>query len=74
MLKLFVVGSKSPDPSKWSIWDEVTVVIAKDKKEALKLAKAVSGIPSLEEFCTEIPMDKALVLRTDNEPAYGDDI
>ena len=52
MLKLFVVGERSPDPEEWSRrhW----FVIAHDQSEAERLA--------MEKPATEIPMTTPMVL------------
>lgn len=67
-MKLFVVGSGSPNPEDWSEWDEVIIVVAKDIEQAKKLANLWNDV-------TEIPMDKAQVIYSASSPElwYGDD-
>lgn len=67
-MKLFVVGSSSPDPGKWSKWDEVAIVIAADEADAVR----VSGRP-YGPAC-EIPMTSPLLLMSAPEPSGGADI
>ena len=52
--KLYAVGTTEPDPEKWSGWDEITIVIARDKKDALRLGR--------DAICVEIPLDRSMVL------------
>lgn len=65
-MKLYVVGESTPDPGTWSIWSEPSIVVASDIEEARQLGG--SG-----EAC-EIPMDKAQVLMSMPEPAWGEDV
>lgn len=67
-LKLFVVGSSSPDPEKWDCWDEVALVIASNAEEAAKLA-CRSGYS-----VAEVSFEKAKVLVVMPEPNIGEDI
>lgn len=66
-LKLFVVGESSSDPSKWSAWSELSLVIATTPEDAARLA-ARSG-----DVTTEVPLDRAGVLVTMPEPNHGED-
>ena len=64
-LKLYVVGETSPNPQDWSIWSELSIVIAESAEEATRLAGSVPA--------TEIPMGIPQVLVTMPEPNWGDD-
>lgn len=66
--KLYVVGSDESDPEKWSIWDEIVVVLAKNEEEAFELAGG-SKSP-----VTELDMTKSVVIRRDHEPNMGEDL
>lgn len=65
-MKLFVTGETLPDPAKWSIWSEWSLVIANDLDDAMKITGDATGC--------EIPMDKPLHLVQMPEPNWGDDI
>lgn len=67
-MRLFVVGESSPDPDKWSIWSEWSLVIAEDADGARKIAEEPNS-----DVC-EIPMDKPLRLVTMTEPNWGENI
>ena len=67
MMKLFVVGEDMPNPDKWSMWSEPTLVIAENEEQALKVASQSGPV-------CEIPMDKPLYLMKQTEPAWGDDL
>jgi hypothetical protein len=57
LLKLFVVGEKSPCPDNWSPWNDRAIVIAHDAAEAIELA----GLDGAD--VAEIPLaNEALVL------------
>jgi predicted regulator of Ras-like GTPase activity (Roadblock/LC7/MglB family) len=62
-MKLFVVGSTSPNPEDWSCWSDIHIVVANSAEEALKLADDGTA-----QVC-EISMDKANVILT----RYGAD-
>ena len=68
-MKLFVIGSKSPNPEYWSRWDEVALVIADTVEEA----KELTSKGNFEESC-EIPLDKAQLLIQMTEPNMGEDL
>lgn len=70
-MKLFAIGTKNPNPSEWSIWDEVSVLIAEDKDKALLLARE-NNIYS-NEIC-EIDANKAQILFIGTEPNFGEDL
>ena len=69
-MKLFVVGESSPDPEKWSIWSEWSLVIAADEDQA----KEMAGAGGASQDVCEIPMDKPLYIVKMSEPNHGDDI
>jgi hypothetical protein len=61
VLKLFVVGERSPDPETWSPWGEFSLVIAADAEAALAAVNGESA-PLVRMPVCEIPMDKPLYL------------
>ena len=63
-LKLFVVGSNSVNPENWSGWDEIELVIAQDKSEALQL---ISGRGHGGKIA-EIPLTKSMILHSTSSP------
>lgn len=65
-MKLYVTGTSNPYPTRWSIWDEVSLVLAEDSKQALEL----SG----DSLCAEVNTSIACVLIRSGEPNWGDDI
>lgn len=68
-MKLYVVGEDAPDPSKWSIWSEWSLVLAGTPDQARELAGESAGA-----LVCEIPLDKPIHLVTMPEPAWGDDL
>jgi len=69
-LKLYVVGTTSSDPGSWSIWDELALVIAETKEQALRLSGEIHDLSSVHEVQFDRP--KHLVSMT--EPRWGDDL
>lgn len=69
MLKLFVVGSASPIPSEWDDWDEIELVIAMDKDEAVALSSQGS------KEVVEIPFTKSMLIYSSPSPElwHGND-
>jgi hypothetical protein len=72
-MKLYVVGESTPEPAKWSIWSEWSLVLAGSPEDALRVAGDAKGYTTNREVC-EIPMDKPMHLVTMPEPSWGDDI
>lgn len=67
-LKLYVIGTKSPDPKDWSIWDELKLAIAHDPDEAIRLAD------TYPQDVHEVSFDKPKLLVSMTEPDWGEDI
>jgi len=36
-LKLWAVGTEDPNPENWNAWDQVAIVVAQTKEEAIRL-------------------------------------
>lgn len=66
-MKLFVAGEDSPNPDNWSKWSEWSLIIAQTAEEA-------SRLDGLNRPCVEVSMEKATVLVTMQEPAWGSDL
>ena len=56
-MKLFVVGSNSPNPEDWGPWTELELVVAETIIQAVRLSGYGVGYPA-----AEIDMAKAQVL------------
>lgn len=56
----------TPNPDEWSIWSELSIVVAETAEQACEIA---GDCPA-----TEIKMDKAQLLVKMPELAWGDDI
>ena len=52
--KLYAVGTTDPDPGNWHRRNEVALVIATNKTEAINLG--------WDTICVEIPLDRSMVL------------
>ncbi len=68
-MKLYVVRESTPDPDKWSMWSEWSLVIAADETQARQLTDEGPHTPACE-----IPLSKAMHLVTMSEPNHGEDI
>ena len=66
-MKLFVVGSDNPRPDEWEGWDEVRLVVAKTKKEAVKIC----GLPAYYPLVAEVDMSRPCLLMS--SPGYVED-
>ncbi len=65
-MKLFVAGTDSPNPEEWTIWDEVSLLLAENKEQA----KTITD----KRPIVEVNMDKAALLCSFSEPALGEDL
>ncbi len=66
IMKLFVAGTDSPNPEEWTIWDEVSLLLAENKEQA----KTITD----KRPIVEVNMDKAALLCSFSEPALGEDL
>jgi hypothetical protein len=65
--KLYAVGTTYPNPSDWSGWDEIAIVIADSPQQAMELGG--------DSLCIEIPLDHPVVLMKEHEPTgWGRDL
>ena len=69
-LKLWAVGVDNPDPSTWSPWAEVALVVAETAEEAVSLADAADQNAAV----VEVDMTKPQLLVKMPEPAWGEDL
>lgn len=68
-LKLFVFGTSNPNPTEWSTWNEITLVLAKDYDQARKMM----GVDRYEKYA-EVDMTRPAILVSLSEPNWGDDL
>ena len=65
-MKLFALGTKSSNPEEWEPWDEVELVIAETKGQAVKMCGYNEEYPA-----AEVDMTKAQKVMS--APAYVED-
>lgn len=81
-MKLYVVGSNSPNPDDWSMWDQVKLVIAENKQRAIEVAYEFKvGALTEDNYdifnnmpVAEIDLNKEQLLMSEPEPRWGSDI